>query len=74
MNKKVAKYNRVGVFDVVLYLVMILFMACIIVPFLHVIAVSFSEKGPVMRGEVSLWPVGFNIDTYVQMLTDLHSK
>ena len=69
-KKKVAKYNRISAFDVVLYIVMILFMACIIVPFLHVIAVSFSEKGPVMRGEVGLWPVGFNIDTYVQMLSD----
>ena len=69
-KKKVAKYNRITAFDISLYVIMILFMACIVVPFLHVIAVSFSQRGPVMRGEVSLWPIGFNIDTYKQMLSD----
>jgi putative aldouronate transport system permease protein len=69
-KKKVAKYNRITAFDIALYVIMILFMACIVVPFLHVIAVSFSQRGPVMRGEVSLWPIGFNIDTYKQMLSD----
>ena len=68
-NKK-AKYNRVTLFDVILYLVMILFMACIILPFLHVISVSLSSNQYVIAGQVSLWPKGFTIQNYVQMLAD----
>lgn len=69
-KKKSALYNRAGVGDVILYIVMILFMACIILPFLHVIAVSFSAKGPVIRGEVSFYPIGFTFETYKQVLSD----
>ena len=65
-----ALYNRATVGDVILYIVMILFMACIIVPFLHVIAVSFSAKGPVIRGEVSIYPIGFTLETYRGVLSD----
>ena len=68
-NKR-AKYNRISVFDVVLYIIMILFMACIIVPFLHVIAVSFSSPGPVAAGQVGIWPVGLTLDTYKGVLAD----
>lgn len=69
VNKR-AKYNRVSLFDVILYVVMILFMACIIVPFLHVISISFSGTGPVMRGEVGLWPKQFTLQNYVNVLSD----
>lgn len=68
-KKKKSKLNAVGVFDVVLVIIMLLFMACIIVPFLHVIAVSFSENKYVMANMVSIFPMGFNIDTYVQILS-----
>lgn len=67
MNKR-AKYNRVSVFDVVLCLIMVAFMACIIFPFLHVIAVSFSSNKYVISNSVSFWPKGFTVDTYLQML------
>ena len=69
-KKKSALYNRASVGDVILYIVMILFMACIILPFLHVIAVSLSAKGPVIRGEVSIYPIDFTLDTYRQVLSD----
>lgn len=65
---KPAKYNRFSIFDGILYLIMILVMAAIIVPFIHVIAVSFSGTGPVMAGEVGLWPKEFTLYTYQQIL------
>ncbi len=68
-NKR-AKYNRISVFDVILYACMILFMACIILPFMHVIAVSLSAQGPVAAGQVGLWPKGFTLDTYRGVLAD----
>ncbi len=70
VKNKRAKYNRVGVFDVVLYTIMILFMACIILPFMHVISVSLSEAGSVAAGQVGIWPVGLTLDTYKSVLAD----
>ena len=67
-KKKKSKLNAVGIFDVVLVLIMLAFMACIIVPFMHVIAVSFSDNKYVMANMVSVVPMGFTIDTYVQIL------
>lgn len=69
-KKKSALYNRVGVFDVVLVIIMLLFMATIILPFMHVLAVSFSSKEAVMVNKVGLWPVGFTFNTYKQILSD----
>lgn len=68
-NKK-ALYNRFGVFDVVLYIIMILLMATIIIPFVHIIAISLSSDGAVVSGQVSLWPIGFTLNNYKQMLSD----
>ena len=67
LNRR-AKYNRIRLFDVILSTVMILFMACIILPFLHMIAVSFSSPGYVGTGQVTFWPKGFTMETYKSVL------
>ena len=67
-KNKHAAYNRTGVFDVVLYIIMVLFMACIIVPFLHIIAVSLSGEVPVSLNQVGLWPKDFTLDTYIKVI------
>lgn len=69
-KKKKSKLNGVTVFDVILVIIMLAFMACIIVPFLHVIAVSFSENKYVMANMVSIFPMGFTLDTYKQILSN----
>ena len=63
-----SRLNRVTTFDVVLAILMILFCATIILPFVHIIAVTFSGKGAVMRNEVSFWPVDFTLGNYKEML------
>lgn len=68
LNKR-AKYNRVSLFDIVLALIMIAFMATIILPFVHVIAVSLSDAAMVMTNQVSFWPKGFTLYTYKTMLS-----
>ena len=67
-KNKHAAYNRTGVFDVVVYIIMVLFMACIIVPFLHIIAVSLSGEVPVSLNQVGLWPKDFTLDTYIKVI------
>ena len=69
--KRKAKLNSYTAFDVILIVIMIAFCACIILPFMHVIAVSLSHKYPVMRGEVIFWPKQFTIENYKEMLNDV---
>ena len=66
-----SKLNGVSLFDVILATFMIAFCASIILPFMHVIAVSLSHKYPVMRGEVIFWPKQFTIENYKEMLNDV---
>lgn len=68
LNKR-AKYNRISVFDVVLSIIMIAFMACIVLPFVHIIAVSLSDNLYVANNMVSFWPKGFTLHTYITMLS-----
>jgi putative aldouronate transport system permease protein len=44
--------------------------ALCIIPFIHMVAISFSEKGPSGANLVGLWPLGFNLDAYKQALSD----
>ncbi len=68
--KRKKKLNAFTVFDVVLAIIMILFMATIVLPFVHIIAVSFSGNGAVMRGEVGFLPVDFTLYTYKEIFKD----
>ena len=39
-----------------------------IIPILRVISISFSSKDAILRGQVFVWPVGFNTDAYSKAL------
>ncbi len=54
-------YLLVGLIIVVAFFITLL-------PFLYVISVSFSDLKAVNRGEVGIWPVGFTLDGYKQVL------
>ena len=40
-----------------------------VLPFVHIIAVSFSATAPSMGGFVTFWPIGFNLENYNKILT-----
>jgi putative aldouronate transport system permease protein len=44
--------------------VLLLVCAVMLYPFVTVLAQSFSSPGAIKAGLVSVWPVGFNLDTY----------
>lgn len=46
---------------------LILLAALCILPIINVFALSFSSADAITSGQVSVWPVGFNIDTYKKM-------
>jgi len=54
-----------GIFNNILLL--FLALACII-PFWHVISLSFSDAAPIIAGSVKLWPVRFNLSAYQYVL------
>lgn len=39
-------------------------------PLIHILAVSFSSRASVSGGLVTIWPIGFNLDSYESILND----
>ena len=63
-------------FDVILTAVLIALALLCILPLWYTLCISLSEKSKVAAGLVSLWPVGFNLNSYKEMMNDsnfLHS-
>ena len=50
--------------DVVANIIMVLFSITILYPMLHVVAVSLSEKGPIISNAVTIFPIGFTLESY----------
>ena len=69
-TKTPKKLNGIRPFDVILAIIMILFMLCIILPFVHIIAVSFSSNEYVVANMVSLFPKKFTLLTYKSIMED----
>jgi len=62
MNKSPLNSNTL--FDVFNYFVIgILALTCVL-PFIHVLAISFSDSPAVTSGRVGLWPVNFTIESF----------
>lgn len=69
--------NRSSVFrpfDIVNYLFLILFSISILYPFLYIFAVSTSDGLSITRGEVVLFPKGFNLAAYRFIFTPSLSR
>ena len=49
------KKIRITLFDILLYLFMLAVVLLILLPMIHMIAVSFSSDVYVMKGQVGLW-------------------
>ena len=58
------------VFNILLLLFLTGFVIAIIYPFLNLISLSFSEEGPVLRGEISFFPKGFTLVAYKEVFTN----
>lgn len=51
-------------FSVINYGILVLASLLCILPFIHLLAVSFSESSAVSAGKVGLWPVNFTLQSY----------
>ncbi len=54
-------------FDGIVYLVMVLVLLICLVPFIYMLAISFSSTSAIVNNEVFLWPVGFTAESYKQI-------
>lgn len=57
-------------FDAINIGIMLLLLAVVLYPFLYMLNVSLSGSVYVMKGQVSLWPKGFNLQMYAIALND----
>ncbi len=57
------------IIDTIVIILMVLIVTFCFVPFIYIFALSFSSAKAVINNRVFLWPVGFNIDSYMQILT-----
>lgn len=56
--------KRITVFDVVNTLVLVIVCATCVLPFVNLLAVSFSGSSAVQAGKVTLWPIDFTLASY----------
>ncbi|MBB6637145.1 carbohydrate ABC transporter permease [Cohnella thailandensis] len=61
---------RTRLFDWTLVIVLLLIAFLCLLPIWYTLAVSLSEKSAASAGQVWLWPVGFNFNSYEQIMND----
>ena len=59
-----AKRKKLPILKMVMYLVLIIAALSCILPFLHILALSFSSSSAVSAGRVTFWPVDFTTFSY----------
>ncbi len=64
------KRKPLGLGQMVLITVLMLFVLVCTLPFINVIAVSLSSKSAILRGGVSFWPVEFTTQAYDAIFSD----
>ncbi|WP_202914629.1 carbohydrate ABC transporter permease [Paenibacillus antri] len=63
------KLHSMTFVDLVINFIMILVVLICIVPFIYMLAMSLSSPSAIVNNQVSLWPVGFNVQAYIQIFT-----
>jgi len=61
--------RKLSLFGIVNSLVLICVAIATVYPVLYIAVVSFSDTAYVIRGDVFLWPKGFNLDAYKEVLS-----
>src|SRR5690554_6052760 len=62
--------NRLTLFGIVNSLLLICVAIATVYPVLYIAVISFSDTAYVIRGDVFLFPKGFNLDAYKEVLSN----
>lgn len=61
--------KKITFFGIINALILISIGVIILYPILYIVAISFSDTTYIVQGKVLLWPKGFNIDAYIDILS-----
>ena len=61
--------KKIGLFDVVNTIIMLIVLLVTLYPFYYVLIASVSDGSQIIRGNVILWPKGFSFDAYKMIPT-----
>jgi putative aldouronate transport system permease protein len=64
IHKKFVKFNGYKVCDILIHMLLIIFILIIVLPFVHLIALSFNEGTDALRGGIIFWPRKFTLENY----------
>lgn len=70
MVTKKFSLKKLSVFSVINTIIMLCIATITIYPILYITSVSFSDTSAVLQGQVTLFPKGFNLEAYAQVLND----
>lgn len=70
VNKKRFNLRNISLFDIINTLILTCLAIVMVYPIIYIAAVSFSSTSEVVQGNITLFPKGFNLDAYVQVLND----
>ena len=62
--------KKFSIFSLLNYLFFSLVALICLLPYMHIIAKSFSANNAVVAGKVAFWPVGFRLDVYKYVMKD----
>lgn len=67
--KRMKIKDRSPLLDTIIIVLMLVVLLACVLPFLYIIAMSFSSAQAILNNKVSLYPVGFNTEAYRQIFT-----
>ena len=70
VNRSSGLKEKLNLFQVFNVIVLLALVAVTLYPFLYMVAVSLSDDVYVIKGEVGLWPKGFNLRMYELVFSD----
>lgn len=62
--------RKSGIADYIIVIVLLGVVAATLYPFVYMIAVSLSEDVYILKGDITIWPKGFNLKMYQLVLND----
>lgn len=62
--------KKINVFDIIIYFILVMIVIASLFPVLNTIAISLSNSSKASAGIVTVYPMGFNIDSYKKILQE----
>lgn len=69
-KKKIQRPLSEKIFDGVNLAILLIFSALIVIPFMNLLSISVSDELAIMSNRVTIFPVGFSLNSYKTVLTD----